>query len=633
MKTFPSDDAAVALRGALFAFNKQAAVEHNMAERADTRRTVGGGGATSPSMIAATVAASRSASPSPKASSCEGVDAASIASTGTLVSLFERGDGGANAAKRGVEVSPARSEGVSGAEARRMATERYMAAPPRMVARTQPPTPVEASRAWLPPARAPSPVSDAPSVATTATRTATSLSRRPGRRRLPTPPPRASSPANDENATPRPKSRLKKKSASTPHLNNQVVEPSLEATPKARRVPMLASAPVPLLEPVVKPPPKSQPSKPNVLAKPLKSQPSIPHTLTKPRLESRRLVKPLVLREAAAPKPSSRPPPSPSFHSLTASSSDDKLRHASKPKTTAKPSPSSLDQDTSRPRAIFDTESIGQPSRRSLDSHVPGHSLALALGPQSSFSVSPCPSPSRRLAFRRPANSSTGDLQLASLTNAIMAGSLASARLTPHNTGTSLPPPPPLPRRQKSPRLLSTLRNGSASDKEESRKTKRAHRHKLHANHAHHEGSRRRWRDEMTERERKRYEAVWASNRGSVLSRSNKDHGDGNDQDDDDDDDDAAVTMVLGPGREKSQCVVNVVVREVWKRSRLPDDELAEVWELVDRDKRGMLTRQEFVVGMWLIDQRLRGRKLPLRVSESVWASANGVTAKKSRFK
>jgi hypothetical protein len=70
--------------------------------------------------------------------------------------------------------------------------------------------------------------------------------------------------------------------------------------------------------------------------------------------------------------------------------------------------------------------------------------------------------------------------------------------------------------------------------------------------------------------------------------------------------------------------VANVVVREVWKRSRLPEDELIEVWDLVDRDKRGVLSRQEFVVGMWLIDQRLKGRKIPTKVSESVWGSASG---------
>jgi hypothetical protein len=65
-------------------------------------------------------------------------------------------------------------------------------------------------------------------------------------------------------------------------------------------------------------------------------------------------------------------------------------------------------------------------------------------------------------------------------------------------------------------------------------------------------------------------------------------------------------------------------VREIWRRSRLPEDELSEVWAVVDRDQKGFLTRQEFVVGMWLIDQRLKGRKIPTKVMESVWGSANG---------
>lgn len=129
---------------------------------------------------------------------------------------------------------------------------------------------------------------------------------------------------------------------------------------------------------------------------------------------------------------------------------------------------------------------------------------------------------------------------------------------------------------------------------------KKSHLRKLQSGkHAHHEGSRRRWRDEVTPRERKRYEAVWASNRG--------------------------MHVPVLPGGQPSEYVVNVVVREIWKRSRLPGDELAEVWALVDREGRGALGRQAFVVGMWLIDQRLRGRKIPLRVSDSVWGSVNGV--------
>lgn len=87
-----------------------------------------------------------------------------------------------------------------------------------------------------------------------------------------------------------------------------------------------------------------------------------------------------------------------------------------------------------------------------------------------------------------------------------------------------------------------------------------------------------------------------------------------------------SASVGSGIGSEMSDCVVNIVVREIWKRSRLSDQELGEVWELVDRDQRGYLNRQEFVVGMWLLDQMLRGRKLPVRVGDSVWGSAYGVT-------
>jgi hypothetical protein len=137
---------------------------------------------------------------------------------------------------------------------------------------------------------------------------------------------------------------------------------------------------------------------------------------------------------------------------------------------------------------------------------------------------------------------------------------------------------------------------------------------KLHkGKHAHHEGSRKKWREEVTPRERKRYEAVWASNRGLFLDLPN-----------------SPLDAMNG---DPSEYVLNTVVREIWKRSRLPADELAEVWDLVDRKGRGVLGRAEFVVGMWLIDQRLRGRKIPAKVSDSVWGSANGIQTKKPGHK
>jgi hypothetical protein len=119
----------------------------------------------------------------------------------------------------------------------------------------------------------------------------------------------------------------------------------------------------------------------------------------------------------------------------------------------------------------------------------------------------------------------------------------------------------------------------------------------------HHEGTRKRWRDQLTDRERKRYEGVWAANKGLYLP----------------------MTTSSSDENDPSQDVLNLAVQDIWTRSRLPVDVLEEVWDLVDSRAIGRLKRIEFVVGLWLIDQRLKGRKLPIKVSESVWTSARGV--------
>jgi hypothetical protein len=122
----------------------------------------------------------------------------------------------------------------------------------------------------------------------------------------------------------------------------------------------------------------------------------------------------------------------------------------------------------------------------------------------------------------------------------------------------------------------------------------------------HHEGTRKRWRDEITDRERKRYEGVWAANKGLHIPTSTR----------------------ISPEDEPSLDVLNLLVKEIWTRSRLPTHVLEEVWDLVDSRGIGRLSRFEFVVGLWLIDQRLKGRKLPVKVSDSVWQSARGVQIK-----
>lgn len=218
-----------------------------------------------------------------------------------------------------------------------------------------------------------------------------------------------------------------------------------------------------------------------------------------------------------------------------------------------------------------------------------------------------------------------------SMANAIVASSLASSRAASPSRlslhGSLLAPPPPPTRRsphrghifhvqkdsrtpspQKHSGLRSTLRKPKSKeeiDEGEKRRTKKAHLMKKHPN-KHHEGDRKRWRDQITERERKRYEAVWASNKGFYVPSL--------------------------PNAENMVC--NLVVRDIWSRSRLHPDVLEEVYSLVDRNYHGYLDKEGFVVGLWLIDQRLKGRKLPIRVSESVWHSVGilgGIKVKKAK--
>ncbi|KAK7949659.1 hypothetical protein PG988_016298 [Apiospora saccharicola] len=255
----------------------------------------------------------------------------------------------------------------------------------------------------------------------------------------------------------------------------------------------------------------------------------------------------------------------------------------------------------------------------------------------------PPPAPPRR------GQAQQSNIPLTSLTNATMAGILASSRASPSVGASSSspagPPAPPPPRKQ-TPHMRQTLRQPPKSEDEEDKDNRARHKKKHLQNkkkHAHHEGARRRWRDQITERERKRYEGVWASNRGllfvavlfsyphqyfiyyyiwgesrqchhnrrpSYYERTNSSSGS------------SAGGGTANPN--PADFVANVIARDIWSRSRLPFDELAEVWDLVDSRGVGALDKTEFVVGMWLIDQRLRGRKIPHKVSESVWNSARG---------
>ncbi|KAL8768933.1 MAG: hypothetical protein Q9209_004988 [Squamulea sp. 1 TL-2023] len=229
-------------------------------------------------------------------------------------------------------------------------------------------------------------------------------------------------------------------------------------------------------------------------------------------------------------------------------------------------------------------------------------------------------------------NSTIPQLSVDSLADAMVASSLASSR-APSPTKPPLPPP----RRRSRPHLFARAHSAEESgsrtpspSKGHLRQTMRApldpneelavgkHKGKRFINkhpNKHHEGDRKRWRDQITEFERKRYEGVWAANRG-LLTSTYRD-----------------LNRISHPPIDLANSVLNIVVRDIWRRSNLPSDVLGGVWELVDSRGLGLLGREEFVVGMWLVDQSLKGRKLPVKVSDSVWFSARGLTGVKVKRK
>ncbi|KAG8407596.1 Increased rDNA silencing protein [Metarhizium acridum] len=576
----------------------------------------------SPSFIAATLAASRSVSPSPMArtprrkssfgaasvlGNADAVDSESIAPAGNLISMFEAArDGTETTRKPARRRTPPPGEPEDATRGVDVPADRREPAPsPKTKSRhVRPPTPPqgadEARSSSMPP------------------------------KQPPTPPHRSSEKIS---AMPMPKPKPPRELTSPPKPPPNPAKPQLPppAGPKPGQAGMLPPPPRLAAKPAPKPLKVRLPSPPSVVST------STPEVLSpKPvRLITPTLAPPVLSSPGAYDEADSSPSPDPDKRTQTTS-----LRPPKPPKPRGSQRlAASKSGSRSRRRGNSDT-----PLPRGSSSATPLTEFGLPIvsppPPQQQQQQqqpirhirrkkTPPPLPARRRESvasaptspvrdaprrRRPTNTSTTNLPLDPLTSAMMASSLASYRLTPHNTGSSLPPPS-LPKRQKSPHLLQTLRQPQSHSDDDPERLKIAHRHKLSSNkHAHHEGSRKRWRDQITQRERKRYEAVWASNRGYLLN-----------------DDGPSQSVDSGLHRIAADCVANVVVREIWKRSRLPEDELVEVWELVDRGHAGMLTRQEFIVGMWLIDQRLRGRKLPVRVSDSVWDSANGVRISKPK--
>ncbi|PKY03603.1 hypothetical protein P168DRAFT_319068 [Aspergillus campestris IBT 28561] len=210
------------------------------------------------------------------------------------------------------------------------------------------------------------------------------------------------------------------------------------------------------------------------------------------------------------------------------------------------------------------------------------------------------------------------------LSDAIVASSLAAR----HSQARKVPPAPPPQRRPGARPILQlqapgqrdrstpispagslrqTLRSDGLDEENDEHSHHHHHHHKPHFihkhPHRHHEGDRKKWRGEVTEKERKRYEGVWAANKGLLIP---------------------AKEQMNSSDRyppDASEMVANVIVRDIWSRSRLPRRTLQEIWDLVDRQDIGLLTREEFVVGMWLIDQQLKGHKLPSTVPASIWDS------------
>ena len=130
------------------------------------------------------------------------------------------------------------------------------------------------------------------------------------------------------------------------------------------------------------------------------------------------------------------------------------------------------------------------------------------------------------------------------------------------------------------------------------------------------------WQDGVTEKERKRYEGLWAANKGLLFTPSAPEillaSESGTDQ-----------NSREGTCPATNDIVHPLIVRDIYRRSHLPDHILAEIWDLVycsPSTSPSGLTRESFIVGLWLIDQKLQGRKLPNKVSEPVWGSVRGMS-------
>ncbi|KAF9902449.1 hypothetical protein EC991_004866 [Linnemannia zychae] len=67
-------------------------------------------------------------------------------------------------------------------------------------------------------------------------------------------------------------------------------------------------------------------------------------------------------------------------------------------------------------------------------------------------------------------------------------------------------------------------------------------------------------------------------------------------------------------------------VHAIYVRSRLDSPTLAQIWDLVDVDNAGRLSKAQFCMGLYLIDERLGTGLIPLEVSDELWAARGLIT-------
>ena len=309
-----------------------------------------------------------------------------------------------------------------------------------------------------------------------------------------------------------------------------------------------------------------------------------------------------------------------------------------------KPQPRGFQSTAQQPPAVLNQSSLPSGSESRSRTRASGDGLLATKSPTQHLMPMPIPEPHRGKTSPRPPGTpilsprEKAGMTANSLADAMVASSVASSRVQSPAPPSRRPKPPPIPyrrsmslnaREHKAVRdnpplkpmpirpMRQTMRKQSPKgDDDDDAKRGRKHLLRKHPN-MHHEGDRKRWRDKVTEGERRRYEGVWAANRGLWHEHETTD-----------------LVRLQTRGTNSEDMVINVVVKDIWNRSRLPRDVLEEIWDLVTDEDSKALNRWEFVVGMWLIDQWLKGRKLPSgKVSPSVWNSVRHTRGVKIRNK